>query len=181
MFSTRYFRIVKEFRIVNAFLPWNHFLPWNRFQGKRQGKTGSKANAGPVPRQKVVPYCSDELAAPSGESASLRMVVHGSNAHALGFLSHAHRPRPTSLDRSTNAPRRQRTKVSTSHAEHGILGAVDSADWRPRRAAQQLGSGARSASCVCHRRRCCHPYPQSQVLGQQWSICYGFFNGMWRE
>ena len=97
-----------------------------------------------VPRQKRRcqvnrhrPYCSDELAVPLSESASLRRVVPCRNAHALVLLSHAHRPRSISLDRSTVAPQRQWTKVSTLHAEHSILGAVDIYDWRLPRAARK--------------------------------------------
>ena len=131
-----------------------------------------------VPRQKSTcqsnrhrPYCSDGLAVPLSESASLRRVVPCRNAHALVLLSHAHRPRSISLDRSTVAPQRQWEKVSTLHAEHSILGAVDIYDWRLRRAARKLGCGARSASSVWQRCRRCHLHPQRSMLRQHLSIC----------
>ena len=57
------------------------------------------------------------------------------------------------------------TNTSTSRGEHGFLCSFNSVNRRLRRASQQLGCGAHSASSVCQHRRCCHLHRQSQMLG----------------
>ena len=168
---------MKESRIVKTFLPCRRFFALPRHIARSPCGKAKNLRQGNRRRH----CCSYGAAKPFGERASIRRVMPGPKVSALGFLSYAHRPRSVSLDRSAAAPRRQWPGIAASHAKHSILGAIDSSDWRLRRAAQQLLSGARVASCVCQRRRYLPSYPLSRMLGQQLSICYGSFDGMWRE